>query len=86
MARYEILREFISEKDWADLVYDQCMIFDLYARERLKSVSGISAVGRLIKNSCRDNEKIYGNQVILRFSQGMVSQCLYCLIMPEEIR
>ena len=37
MARYEILREFISEKDWADPVYDQCMIFDLYARERLKS-------------------------------------------------
>ena len=63
MARYEILREFISEKDWADLVYDQCMIFDLYARERLKSRPAFAADRSPYKEQLREYEKIYGKQV-----------------------
>ena len=63
MARYEILREFISEKDWADPVYDQCMIFDLYARERLKSRPTFAADRSPYKEQLREYEKIYGKQV-----------------------
>ena len=63
MARYEILREFISEKDWADPVYDQCMIFDLYARERLKSRPAFAADRSPYKEQLREYEKIYGKQV-----------------------
>ena len=63
MARYEILREFISEKDWADPVYDQCMIFELYARERLKSRPAFAADRSPYKEQLREYEKIYGKQV-----------------------
>ena len=63
MARYEILREFISEKDWADPVYDQCMIFDLYARERLKSRPAFATDRSPYKEQLREYEKIYGKQV-----------------------
>jgi len=37
MARYEILRRFLEEKGFTEAVYDQCMVYDLYARENLKS-------------------------------------------------
>ena len=38
ISRYEILREFLREKEIRDLeFYDELMIFDLYARENMKT-------------------------------------------------
>ena len=45
------------KKDWADPVYDQCMIFDLYARERLKSRPAFAADRSPYKEQLREYGK-----------------------------
>ena len=53
MARYEILRAFMSEKDWADPVYDQCMVLGSVCQGTSEEPSGIcTGFGRRIKSSC----------------------------------
>ena len=64
IARYEILRRFLSEeKGWNLKVYDQCMVLDLYARENLKSrpafAPDLSPYKQILKHLTRD----YGRQV-----------------------
>lgn len=63
LARYEILREFLKDKGWLAPVYDQCMVYDLYARENLKSrpafAADLSPYKEVLKKYTRD----YGRQV-----------------------
>lgn len=63
MARYEILREFLEEKGWAGTVYDQCMVYDLYARENLKSRPSFAADLSPYRRQLRAYERDYGKQV-----------------------
>lgn len=63
MARYEILREFLKEKGWTESVYDQCMIFDLYARENLKSRPAFAADQSIYRDRLKEYTKEYGRQV-----------------------
>ncbi|HBN57408.1 MAG TPA: B12-binding domain-containing radical SAM protein [Lachnospiraceae bacterium] len=63
MARYEILRAFLKKKGWADPVFDQCMVCDLYAREDLKSRPSFAADPGKYKETLREYARIYGKQV-----------------------
>ena len=57
MARYEILREFLGQE------YDQCMVYDLYARENLKSRPPFALDLRPYRQKLKAYEKDYGKQV-----------------------
>lgn len=63
MARYEILRSFLKEKNWAESVYDQCMVYDLYARENLKSRPAFAADLSIYKEKLKEYTREYGRQV-----------------------
>ncbi len=63
MARYEILREFLQWKGWMHPVYDQCMVYDLYAREKLKSRPAFAPDLRPWRECLKKYEKDYGKQV-----------------------
>lgn len=63
MARYEILREFLHGKGWMSRVYDQCMVYDLYVRERLKSRPDFAADLRPYLGQIKKYEKNYGKQI-----------------------
>ena len=63
MARYEILRAFLKKKGWADPVFDQCMICDLYARENLKSRPSFAADLGKYKKTLREYARVYGKQI-----------------------
>ena len=56
--RYEILREWLKQKGWMRPVYDQCMVYDLYARENLKSPPRLFAADL---NPYREKLKEYEN-------------------------
>lgn len=63
MARYEILREFLSVKGYMEPDYDQCMVYDLYARENLKSRPSFAADLSPYRQQLKEYEKDYGKQV-----------------------
>jgi len=63
MARYEILREFLEKKGWLEKVYDQCMVYDLYARENLKSRPSFAADLTKYKEQLKEYTRDYGRQV-----------------------
>ncbi len=63
MARYEILRRFLKGKGWTEEVYDQCMIYDLYAREKLKSRPAFAQDQSPFQEKLRRFTKVYGKQV-----------------------
>lgn len=64
MARYEILREFLMEEDAKRLkLYEQCMVYDLYARENLKSRPSFAADLSIYKEKLKEFTKNYGKQV-----------------------
>jgi radical SAM superfamily enzyme YgiQ (UPF0313 family) len=63
MARYENLREFLADKGWKEPIYDQCMIYDLYAREHLKSRPLFAADLTPYREQLKEYTKIYGRQV-----------------------
>lgn len=63
MARYEILREWLQQKKWMCAVFDQCMVYDLYAREYLKSRPSFAADLRPYRRQLKEYEKDYGKQV-----------------------
>lgn len=63
MARYEILRDFLKQKDLALPVFDQCMVYDLYARENLKSRPVFAADLSPYRRQLKAYEKDYGKQV-----------------------
>ncbi|MBS6397933.1 MAG: B12-binding domain-containing radical SAM protein [Clostridiales bacterium] len=63
MARYEILREFLHRKGWTERLYDQCMVYDLYARENLKSRPEFAADTGKYKEQLKEYARIYGRQV-----------------------
>ena len=64
IARYEILRRFISEeKGWDLKVYDQCMVLDLYARENLKSRPAFAPDLSPYKEQLKAMTREYGRQV-----------------------
>lgn len=71
MARYEILREFLRTKGWTDGIYDQCMVYDLYARENLKSRPDFAADLSAYKEKLKEYTRAYGRQVHIEvFKQG----------------
>lgn len=63
MARYEILREFLRKKNWMEPVFDQCMLFDLYARENLKSRPAFAPDQGAYKEQLKAYTREYGRQV-----------------------
>lgn len=63
MARYEILREFLKYKGWKERVFDQCMVYDLYARENLKSRPSFAEDLSPWREQLKAYEKIYGKRV-----------------------
>ena len=63
MARYEILREWLKQKGWMRPVYDQCMVYDLYARENLKSRPSFAADLNPYREKLKEYEKHYGKRV-----------------------
>lgn len=63
MARYEILREFLGQKGWLETLYDQCMIFDLYARENLKNRPAFAADLSPYREKLKEYTKEFGRQV-----------------------
>lgn len=63
MARYEILREFLAEKDLTEPVYDQCMVYDLYARENLKSRPAFAPDLSPYKERLKAYTRDFGRQV-----------------------
>lgn len=63
MSRYEILREFLGKKNWMEPVYDQCMIFDLYARENLKSRPAFAPDQSAYKEQLKAYTREHGRQV-----------------------
>ena len=64
IARYEILRRFLSEeKGWDLKVYDQCMVLDLYARENLKSRPAFAPDLSPYKEQLKAMTREYGRQV-----------------------
>lgn len=76
IARYEILRRFLSEeKGWDLKVYDQCMVLDLYARENLKSRPAFAPDLSPYKEQLKAMTREYGRQVhveVLEQEQGPV--------------
>lgn len=63
MARYEILREFLQDKGLRDSVFGQCMVYDLYARENLKSRPPFAPDTAPYREKLREYGKTYGKQV-----------------------
>ena len=63
MARYEILREFLKAQGFWEDVYDQCMVYDLYARENLKSRPAFAADLKKYKDRLKSYTERYGRQV-----------------------
>ena len=63
MARYEILRRFLEEKGWTASAFDQCMVYDLYARENLKSRPAFAADLSPYRRQLRAYERDYGKKV-----------------------
>ncbi len=64
IARYEILRRFLSEeKGWDLKAYDQCMVLDLYARENLKSRPAFAPDLSPYKEQLKAMTREYGRQV-----------------------
>ena len=63
MARYEILRDFLREKGCWSAEADQCMVFDLYARERLKSRPVFAADLTPYRERLKEYERAYGRKV-----------------------
>lgn len=63
MARYEILREFLKAQGIWELVYDQCMVYDLYARENLKSRPSFAVDIRKYREQLKAYTEKYGRQV-----------------------
>ena len=63
MARYDILRKFLSAKGWAEKVFDQCMLYDLYARENLKSRPAFAEDLSTYKEQLKQYTRDYGRQV-----------------------
>ncbi len=63
MARYEILREFLREKGWTERRYDQCMVYDLYARENLKSRPAFAVNLGAYREQLKEYTRDYGRQV-----------------------
>lgn len=63
MARYEILREFLKQKGLMIPVIDQCMVYDLYVRENLKSRPAFAADLSPYRLQLKAYEKDYGKQV-----------------------
>lgn len=63
MARYEILRMFLEEKGWLMPVYDQCMIYDLYARENLKNRPAFAPDQGAYREKLKEYTRDYGRQV-----------------------
>lgn len=63
MARYEILREFLRETGLKGPIFDQCMIYDLYARENLKSRPAFAPDTAPYREKLREYGKTYGKQV-----------------------
>ncbi len=63
MARYEILREFLREKRQDIFVYEQCMVYDLYAREKLKSRPDFAVSLTPYKKRLREYAAKYGKKV-----------------------
>ena len=64
IARYEILRRFLSEeKGWELKEYEQCMVLDLYARENLKSRPAFAPDLRPYKEQLKIMTREYGRQV-----------------------
>lgn len=76
IARYEILRRFLSEeKGWGLKSYDQCMVLDLYARENLKSRPAFAPDLSPYKEQLKAMTREYGRQVhveVLEQEQGSV--------------
>lgn len=76
IARYEILRRFLSEeKGWDLKSYDQCMVLDLYARENLKSRPAFAPDLSPYKEQLKAMTREYGRQVhveVLEQEQGSV--------------
>ena len=64
IARYEILRRFLSEeKGWELKEYEQCMVLDLYARENLKSRPAFAPDLSPYKEQLKIMTREYGRQV-----------------------
>ena len=64
IARYEILRRFLSEeKGWKLKEYEQCMVLDLYARENLKSRPAFAPDLSPYKEQLKAMTREYGRQV-----------------------
>lgn len=63
MARYDILREFLAKKGWSEKVFDQCMVYDLYARENLKSRPAFAADLSIYREQLKGYTRDYGRQV-----------------------
>lgn len=63
MARYEILRAFLKEKGFSEAVYDACMVYDLYARENLKSRPSFAVDLKRYKDRLKGYTERWGRQV-----------------------
>lgn len=63
MARYEILREFLETRGFLPEEFDPCMVYDLYAREDLKSRPPFAVDLKPYKKQLKAYEAIYGRQV-----------------------
>lgn len=63
MARYEILREFLGRKGWIEKLYDQRMVYDLYARENLKSRPDFAPDLGAYRERLKEYTRAYGRQV-----------------------
>ena len=76
IARYEILRRFLSEeKGWELKEYERCMVLDLYARENLKSRPAFAPDLSPYKEQLKAMTREYGRQVhveVLEREQGPV--------------
>lgn len=63
MARYEILREFLESRGFSLKEFDPCMVYDLYAREHLKSRPPFAADQKPYQKRLREYGEIYGREV-----------------------
>lgn len=63
MMKYEILRKFLQRKGWMEPVFDQCMVYDLYARENLRSRPAFAPDLSPYRQKLKEYEKDYGKQV-----------------------
>lgn len=63
MARYEILRQYLQAAGRHSAAIDRRMVFDLYARERLKSRPAFAADLGPYRDRLKEYEKIHGRRV-----------------------